>query len=248
MIHLNCPNCGEYISEGNFCTNCGTQITEESAAATSEPHATQTPVENSQEMSQTAASGQTEAKPGLDIAGYYVNLIKKPIKAMESTANDLIPGIITLVIFALLYGAESYYTMNELSGGYMSVSFTMDFLQPFIRFGLILVIAAAITFGALKLTAHELPFQDVFAKYTAFLIPFTLLFAVGFILNIISLPTIPDRLTSLSTSASLIMIPAIIILNSKRKEFDLVYLLIGVFAVTYIVNAYLSKALVSILS
>lgn len=246
---MNCPNCGEYISEGNFCTNCGTQITEESVAASSEPNASQpASVENTQDMSQTVESGQTEAKPSLDITGYYVNLIKKPIKAMESTANDLIPGIITLVVFALLYGAQSYYTMNELSGGYMSVSFTMDFLQPFLRFGLILVIAVAITFGALKLTAHELPFQDVFAKYTAFLIPFTLLYAVGFILNIISLPTIPDQLTSLSSSASLIMIPAIIILNSKRKEFDLVYLLIGVFAVTYIINAFLSQALVSILS
>lgn len=246
---MNCPNCEEYIEEGKFCTNCGTELTVDAATTeTADPVNVEPTQENIQQEPVQSASIEKKEGAGLDIADYYTRLVKKPAQALETTANDLIPGIITLVVFALLIGSESYYLMSELAGGYISPSFTDDFLVPFLRFGLVLVAVVAFTFWGLKFTANELSFQDVFAKYTAFLIPFVLLFALGFILEVINLPSIPNAVMGVSSNAPLLVIPTLIILNSKKKEIDLIYLLVGIFAASYIVRALLLEALTSIFS
>ena len=250
---MNCTICNEYIDEGRFCPNCGTALQEEAAAMTDETLNSPSPIEENthQEPIATNQRVNRSATPKFSfdiIADYYKKLVKKPFTAIEKTENDIIPGIISLIIFALLVGAESYYSMKELSSGFISPSFTSDFLLSFLRFSLILVFVAAITFAALKLTVNESSFKDVFAKYTAFLVPFLLLFAAGFLLELISLPTIPGQLISISLRAPLLVIPAIFILNSKKKEIDLIYLLVGIYTATYIVNVYLVEALTSILS
>lgn len=246
-----CPNCGEYIEEGNFCTNCGTELPEETSdtsavdqSKTASDHAStqHIPAESAPQHVQV-----DEKKDGkLDIANYYARLVKKPAQAIETTANDLIPGLITLIVFALLVGSESYYMMSELSGGYISPSFTDDFLVSTLRFGLVLVAVVAFIFWGLKFTAKELPFQEVFAKYTAYLIPFVLIFALGFILEVINLPSVPSALMGVGSIGPLFVIPTLLILNSKKKEIDLVYLLIGIFAASYIVRVLLLEALMSI--
>lgn len=246
---MNCPNCGVFIEEGKFCTNCGTKLEETTLPRSTDSENTSEPPQETiaQDTDQPAAESVKEKESdGLDIADYYGRLVKKPSQAIEATANDWIPGLITLIVFALLVGSESYYLMNELAGGYISASFSEDFLVPFLRFGLVLVGVVALTFWGLKFTEKELTFQDVFAKYTAFLIPFVLLFALGFILELIKLPTVPTAIMGASTNAPLLVIPALIILNSKKKEFDLVYILIAVFAVSYILRALLFEALMSI--
>lgn len=247
---MNCPNCGVFIEEGKFCTNCGTQLEENILPGSTDPgNISEPPQETiSQDTDQPATESvkEKESGGGLDIADYYGRLVKKPSQAIEATANDLVPGLITLIVFALLVGSESYYLMNELAGGYISASFSEDFLVPFLRFGLVLVGVIALTFWGLKFTEKELTFQDVFAKYTAFLIPFALLFALGFILELIKLPTVPAAIMSVSTNAPLLVIPALIILNNKKKEFDLVYILVAVFAIAYILRALLLEALMPI--
>ena len=252
---MHCTICDEYIEEGKFCPNCGSALQEEAAAITDQTLSSTPPArENNQQEQVGTATNQrayrsTDPKVSFDIiTDYYKKLIKKPHTAIEKTKNDIIPGIISLIIFSLLVGADSYYSMKELSSGFISPSFTSDFLLSFLRFGLILTFVAVITFTALKLTANELPFKDVFAKYTAFLVPFLLLFSAGFILELISLPTIPGSLISISLRAPLLVIPAIIILHSKKKKIDLIYLLVGIYAVAYIVNIYLIEALSSIFS
>ncbi|MBU5467537.1 hypothetical protein KQI49_11975 [Virgibacillus sp. MSJ-26] len=246
---MNCPNCGVFIEEGKFCTNCGTKLEETTLPGSTDSENTSEPPQETiaQDTDQPAAESVKEKESGgLDIADYYGRLVKKPSQAIEATANDWIPGLITLIVFALLVGSESYYLMNELAGGYISASFSEDFLVPFLRFDLVLVGVVALTFWGLKFTEKELTFQDVFAKYTAFLIPFVLLFTLGFILELIKLPTVPTAIMGASTNAPLLVIPALIILNSKKKEFDLVYILIAVFAVAYILRALLFEALMSI--
>src|SRR5690625_4922457 len=188
---MNCPNCGVFIEEGKFCTNCGTKLEETILPGSTDSGNTSEPPRETipQDTDQPATESVREKESGgLDIADYYGRLVKKPSHAIEATANDLVPGLITLIIFALLVGSESYYLMNELAGGYISASFSEDFLVPFLRFGLVLIGVVALTFWGLKFTEKELTFQDVFAKYTAFLIPFVLFFALGFILYLFYFP------------------------------------------------------------
>src|SRR5699024_1264142 len=111
-----------------------------------------------------------------------------------------------------------------------------------------IVAVVALTFWGLKFTEDELSFQDVFAKYTAFLIPFVLLFALGFILEIISLPSFPTAIMGVESNAPLLFIPTLIILNSKKKEYDLLYILISIFALAYIIRVLLMDALSSMFS
>ena|SRR5690625_48909 len=249
---MNCPNCGEYVEEGKFCTNCGTELIAENVSVENQTTsgADEVTQEPAQQQESQSASQTTVAKKsgGVDIADYYTKIIKKPSQAIEATANDIVPGIITLIVFALLVGSESYYLMNELSGGYISASFSDDFLVPLLRFALAIVAVVALTFWGLKFTEDELSFQDVFAKYTAFLIPFVLLFALGFILEVISLPSVPTAIMGVASNAPLLFIPTLIILNSKKKEYDLLYILISIFALAYIIRVLLMDALSSMFS
>src|SRR5699024_8847090 len=121
-----------YVEEGKFCTNCGTELTADNVSVANQTTSgadavTQEPAhqQEGQSASQTTVGKKSG---GVDIADYYPKLIKKPSQTIEATANDIVPGIITLIVFALLVGSESYYLMNELSGGYISASFSDDFL------------------------------------------------------------------------------------------------------------------------
>lgn len=245
---MNCPNCGEYVEEGRFCTNCGTELTAENVSIENQKSDEVSHKPAQQEVQNTSQTAVEEKNGGVDIADYYTRIIKKPSQAIEATANDIIPGIITLIVFALLVGSQSYYLMNEMSGGYISASFSDDFLVPLLRFALVIVAVIALTFWGLKFTEDELSFQDVFAKYTALLIPFVLLFALGFILEVISLPSAPTAIMGVASNAPLLFIPTLIILNSRKKEYDLVYILISIFALAYIIRVLLMDALLSMFS
>src|SRR5699024_244230 len=125
--------------EGKFCPNCGSALQEEAASITDQTLSSKPPAQenNQQEQVGTAtklrAYRSTDPKISFDIiTDYYKKLIKKPHTAIEKTENDIIPGIISLIIFSLLVGAESYYSMKELSSGFISPSFTNDYAVAYI--------------------------------------------------------------------------------------------------------------------
>lgn len=249
-----CPNCGQEITEGKFCTNCGTQLSDDEVAVTSE--LSPSPLQQHPTSDQTGQETQNELveklkNVGANFGHFFITLVKRPSDAKNANSNDFISGIISLVIYALLLALGTYLvfraTIGQVGGmgGMMDgpeLSFSDTFLLPLFEFIILLLVVTGLTFAVAKLSVQTLNFTDVLGKYGAYLIPFLLLYVVGFLVGLMGIPMLAGSLILISLLGALMIAPTFILLEQPAEGFDRIYLLLALYFVAFLICFFLMQS------
>ncbi|WP_099156508.1 DUF6574 domain-containing protein [Virgibacillus ndiopensis] len=252
---MHCPTCGQQTEEGKFCTSCGAQLPNEEYAATADPTVNTVPQvhQSTNQQEQTGSAQQpNEVVEKLKSAGsnfghFFVTLLKNPSEAKKANGNDLISASITIVIFSLLIAFGYHLSLNSMSTGFFggpSFSFFDSFILPFIEFIIMFLIAAALTFGGVKITGQALSFTDVLAKYGGYLTPFLVLYVIGFLLALVGLSSFSGLIILVSVLGTLLIAPTLILLEQPANGFDRVYTLIGIYIVSLLVLGFFIQSFI----
>ena len=149
-----------------------------------------------------------------------------------------------MVIYALIFALGYFFSVKSVGGSVMSklddllggsstsVPFTDGFLWPFLKFAILIAIVIGVTFIVMKLATSDFNFLDTVGKYGAYLMPFTLLLILGYILVLIKLQTVGAIVLFLSFFAVVFIIPTILLMEGKSNGIDRIYLMI----ITHVVN------------
>lgn len=239
-----CSNCGQETEEGKFCTNCGVQLSDDEAAVTSEsPSIPLQQQSGSDQIRQETQNGSTEKLKniGANFGHFFSTLIKRPSEAKNANGNDFISGIIIMVIYALLLALGTYLVFRAVigqAGGVMGgpeLSFFDTFLLPLLEFIILFLVVAGLTFAVCKLSEQSFGFTDVLGKYGAYLIPFLLLYVLGFFVGLLGIPTLAITFILLSMVGILMIAPTFILLEQPAKGFDRIYSLLALYFVAVLV-------------
>jgi len=249
---LQCPSCGQQTEEGKFCTNCGAPLGQNESAATQEPAqdqpqmaqtAQQQPQGNEQATPQAPPNEAVEKIKEIsnNFGNFFLTLVKKPSSAKQANQNDWISSVITMVIYALIFALGYFFTVKSIGGSVMdkfsdfgdilgdsstSVPFTDGFLWPFLKFAILIAIAVGVTFIILKLATSDFNFLDIIGKFGAYLMPFTLLLVLGYVLVLIKLQSVGAIVLFLSFLAIVLVIPTILVMEEKSVGIDRIYLMV----------------------
>lgn len=253
---MQCPSCGQQTEEGKFCTNCGAPLEQNESAATSEsaPNqsqmAQQQPQENEQAAPEAPPNEAVEKVKEIsnNFSNFFLTLVKKPSSAKQANQNDWISSVITMVIYTLIFALGYFFTVKSVGSSVMdkfgglgdllgdtsaaSVPFTDGFLWPFLKFAILIAIAVGVTFVILKLATSDFNFLDIVGKFGAYLMPFTLLLVLGYILVLIKLQSVGAIVLFLSFFAIVLIIPTILLMEEKSMGIDRIYLMV----ISHVVN------------
>lgn len=221
---MTCSKCGAEFTDGKFCPSCGTPVTENlSTESTATEEAASTEQVQSQEFVDNVR--QTSSNFGQ----FFTTLFKNPSAAKQANAGDFISGLISLVILALVVGIRAWILGNDVG-----VEFVDAFLKPFAKTALFLAILTGGLIGASIIAKQDFDPKEIVAKYGAYVIPFTLVFAVGIVLELLDVDHITGTVLALGKMGFYLVAPALVLLTRPSKGIDLIYLiiilgLIGVF-------------------
>lgn len=249
-----CTNCGSPLPENNEAegedqASAPVQSQEQASAVQQAPQSEQT------ETQQQPNEAVEKVKAiGNDFGHFFLTLVKKPSAAKQANQNDWISSVITIAIYAILFAVGVFFTLkiamgsfadalgglDELGGmfgaggmmgGFMesatTVSFVDGMLWPFIKFVILFAVVIAVTFGALKLMKRDVDFLDTLSKYGAYLMLFTLLLILGFLMFFIKLHLAGVFVLFASFLAAVLIIPTILLSEARSNGIDRVYLLLG---------------------
>jgi len=237
-----CPACKQETEPGKFCTNCGATLPNEEVAASTDPieaaegtHQVTTETEQTKSTTKQNEIGEKMKEAATSFGSFFVNIIKKPSRANQVGEKQWISGIISIVLFVLLFSVSM---VIALTNSYIGTSFVDGFLAPFLRLLILFAVMIGLTFGGIKIKGQSNSIMDIIAKYGAYLVPFFALAIVGGLLAIIQLP-FSGILIVLSLIAPVLLIPTFILLEEKSKGFDTIYVLIGLYIIGIVIAGYI---------
>jgi len=177
-----------------------------------------------------------------NFSNFFMTLLKKPSAAKQANKNDWISSVITMVIYALVFALGYFFAAKSLGssvldrfGGFgdffedttsTSIPFTEGFLWPFLKIAIMIALSVAITFIVLKLATSDFNFLDTIGKFGAYLMPFTLLLVLGYILVLIKLHSVGAVILFASFLAIVLIIPTILLMEEKSVGVDRIYLMV----------------------
>ncbi|SHH64295.1 zinc ribbon domain-containing protein [Virgibacillus chiguensis] len=235
-----CPNCEHETKEGKYCTNCGAHIYLEEAAVAEEGESQSDTTLNNGDFSSTVST------VGKHFASFFMHYLKSPHKARFATQQDIIPAIISIVLFALAVTISFYVVVTSQVGNYfLDIGFLDGFIIPFIQYLLLFAFIIILTFISTKLTAQHMTLQETVTKVGIYTIPFILIFLAGILLTWIRIPFF-SVLIPISLLGPVIFIPSFILLESKEKEYgyDRVYVLIAFYFISFVVMSFLLQEMI----
>lgn len=279
---MHCTNCNHYNEGGKFCENCGAKLPVE-VAATSETVG-QSPVQPEYTQQQEPVyhtppqhtgypgSGQPPAQPNVylqnakNVSRLYFNyfgaILKRPYSSIQNIGGEqLVNGIITLVLFSLLAPLMVYFYLGSMARKYFSDSPFMDnvvntnlsfgdfVIKPTLSLVVLSLLIATFCFCAIKLAKINAGYRDVIARFGALLVPFLGLMVIAFVLSILQLEIFSIFLVG-AFLGLLFVAPPLVITSWVKKDargLDAVYGILLTYIATFITLDIIGKAIVNIL-
>ncbi|MNX61800.1 hypothetical protein D3C86_927350 [compost metagenome] len=268
---MQCTNCNHYNEGGKFCENCGAKLPVE-VAATSETVG-QSPVQPEYTQQQEPVyhtppqhagypgSGQSPAQPNVylqnakNVSRLYFNyfgaILKRPFSSIHNIGGEqLINGIITLVLFSLLAPLMVYFNLSSMAREFLSGSPFLDIvIKPTLSLAVLILLIATFCYGAIKLAKINAGYRDVIARFGALLVPFLGLMVIAFVLSILQLEIFSIFLVG-AFLGLLFVAPPLVITSWVKKDargLDAVYGILLTYIATFITLDIIGKAIVKIL-
>lgn len=288
---MQCTNCNHYNEGGKFCENCGAKLPVEVAAAseTVEPSALQPGVQPPgrpedqpgytqqqepayQQHAGYPGSGQSPAQPNVylqnakNVSRLYFNyfgaILKKPFSSIHNIGGEqLVNGIITMVLFSLLAPLMLYFYLSSVARKYFSdspfldnvahpsISFVEVVIKPTLSLAILILLIATFCFGAIKLAKTNAGYRDVIARFGALLVPFLGLMVIAFVLSILQFEIFAIFLVG-AFLGLLFIAPPLLITSWVKKDargLDVVYGVLLTYIATFITLDIMGKAITKIM-
>ncbi|WP_208916645.1 zinc ribbon domain-containing protein [Paenibacillus uliginis] len=214
------------------------------------------PTEHS--SSRQAESESSQLKPYLESAkqnskiyfNYFITGLKSPLRVAQKTGSEqLLNGIISMVIFAILLPLMLYLSLGS-ARGFMRSPFVDIVLKPVFWLALFIFLIAVYTFGAVKLSTNpRVGLKEVIARFGTLLIPFIVIFLVAFLFLLMG-SGIGNLFITIALLGTIFTIPALITLSYKRESpggIDTLYSILLIYAAVFLTIFILGDSLGSML-
>lgn len=195
---MKCNQCGNVNQSGKFCVKCGASLETAAAAAPGDagfpvaaprqpqesPHTYAQPAPPQGPFNQPNPQLQQAKQAANQFANLFVQALKRPLRVSEQTASDqMVSGIISMVLFALLAPLVIYFELRTLMGDDASeIPFGKTVLQPFVMLLIVLAVANVLILFALKLGNVSRGIKEIVARLGAYTIPSVAVLAASFLL------------------------------------------------------------------
>lgn len=196
---MNCLKCGHHNdTDARFCESCGANIQAENGTQPKpvmykeEAAAAQAASTNTGQIGNSQAYIEKTKTVSKLYFSYFLSALKSPVQAAANTGKEnLINGIITIVLFALLIPLMSYFALKSAFSSYGGGWFTPDIsfgavvIKPLFVLLIMLALVVLIIFGAVKLGKSSAGFLDVLARFGTFLVVPTSFFVLALLISLI---------------------------------------------------------------
>ncbi|WP_322420416.1 zinc ribbon domain-containing protein [Jeotgalibacillus haloalkalitolerans] len=254
---MNCVNCGHEQSTGKFCGNCGTEIIKEGFTAQSQHAASAPPPlqEQVQQQHQAAAVSSTP-NPTIEKAkatsisywNYFKQYIKSPSKSLQTGEGEFKNGLISIILFSILFGSMPYLMYQATFGGFggYGPSFFGVFFQSLMFTAAIVFLVITCLFLSNKLFGRQDSYKSVTAIFGAHILLPIIFLAAAVLTTLMSMYTLSVILIVLSVSIVIGSVPLHIIsslMTMKSKTADPLYGFLAYIVLVSIVFAVFSLSI-----
>ncbi|WP_404405058.1 hypothetical protein [Jeotgalibacillus malaysiensis] len=249
---MSCTSCGHEQTSGKFCGNCGSEMVykeetvsqaeqQVAASATAPPP----PLQQQTQQQHQAATVSSAPNPTIEKAkhtsrnylNYIKTFIKNPSHIFNTGEQQFLNGLISLILFTVLFAAMPYLIVRQVAStvgffsfsefsGINAPSFFEVFIQAFFVIAIFLLIVTASLYVVNKGFGREDSFKSIISYYGTHLI-LPILLAAG---SIITLFTSMYRLTTVLLGVSFLLALAMIpfymissLVTKKSKTTDPVF-------------------------
>ncbi|WP_117168148.1 zinc ribbon domain-containing protein [Paraliobacillus sediminis] len=246
---MHCTKCGHPLShEEKFCSNCGKPASDDIAATTETANLEVTAVATS-----TNETNENQFMESVkEISSGYISTLKdavvKPYHASKQVIEaDKTNGLITLILFALLFPLHTYINLLK---GWSTPSFWGAYLLPVLFTSLIFAAFIVIVFGVVKLMKVEkVSLFLITAKFGLLMILPTAAMLIAVFSSLISATFLGVMLSSFSLM--LVSIAAIVSVfsassqPSNDKGLDIYYSILLMFIAMSVVISVLGASIIA---
>lgn len=177
-------------------------------------------------VSGQSGSAGDKLKPYVDTAressklyfDFFAKSLKNPVGvAQRIGANQMVNGIISIVLFALLLPLVIYIIAVQ-SAFRRDLPFFDIVIKPMFWIVLVLLLISVYIFGAVKLsTKSSVDLREVIARFGALLVPFIVLVLIGFVFILME-SRLGAAFYSLAMIGAIFTVPAVIIMSYKKDS------------------------------
>lgn len=191
---MNCIECGKNNQDGaKFCEGCGTKLVSQEENVVGTAAYKEVAATTASQNPSAVGNGQVYIEKGKVISrlyfSYFMSVLKKPVETSEKIdKNELINGIITIALFALMIPLMTYFGLKSaVQNSFYTpeISFSAVVIKPFFSLFIFIALVGVIIFGAVKLGKSSAGILDVIARLGAFLVVPTALLAVALVISLI---------------------------------------------------------------
>ncbi|HLR81144.1 MAG TPA: zinc ribbon domain-containing protein [Bacillota bacterium] len=179
---------------------------------------------------------------------FFLPILKRPSHARNVSAKQTPSGIVTLVIFSLIIALGTYLMLRSLDPFLYELTFVDHFLIPALQFLVLFAAMATVSFFGVKMTSGEGSYATVFTKYSAYTVPFLLVYIAGIIFELIKFPSAAALFILISMLGVIFAIPTFILFERHENGFDRVYVLIGIYIVGLLIFGLLGESVLNMMS
>lgn len=150
---------------------------------------------------------------------YFVKGLKSPLAVTHKTGSEqLLNGIISMVIFAILFPLMIYLSVGSEARNFFSSSPFVDFaLKPAFWLAVFMLLIAVYTFGAVKISTNpKADLKEIIARFGTMLIPFIVISLIAFLFILMG-SSIGGAFLSIALVGGIFTIPALITMSYKRE-------------------------------
>lgn len=233
---------------------------QQETAAGNPPHVFTTPQRPQTSSAGTVGGENSQPNPYLESAkqnskiyfDYFVKGLKSPLAVTQKTGSEqLLNGIISMVIFAILFPFMIYLSIGSEARNFISSNPFVDIvLKPAFWLAVFMFLITVYTFGAVKLSTNpKADLKEIIARFGTLLIPFIVISLIAFLFMLLG-SSIGGAFLSIALVGGIFTIPALITMSYKRDGFgglDTLYAILLIYVAIFLTMLIIGDSLGSML-
>ncbi|MBB6454615.1 DNA-directed RNA polymerase subunit RPC12/RpoP [Salirhabdus euzebyi] len=198
-MDLICSQCNHKQTEGNFCEECGGKlVVNPNPPVASEPSINEDHVQVNMSSGGVATVSRSPVKTENVFSNYFSNFVtlaKNPTKAFKAGEGDFATGLISLALFAVVFGFTIYSFLDSIISDHLGSSFipleqiSVPFFEVFSRVAFFALVFLAIGFISMlvmvKIAKSPLTAKTLISQFSGLVVPFTVVNVIALILTYI---------------------------------------------------------------
>lgn len=228
-MHIVCSNCGHEQEGGNFCGTCGNRF--EKVLLRTERNTTST---------------LQQVEPNIHIENlkkyrsYFIQQLKKPSIAFQQGEKDFTKGLISILLFAMLYAMSLYLLVHSNFRG-DSINFFPFFCHILLLTFLLFAISIFSLYVINCFMGSSFSFKAIIGFYGGHLSPLLLSISLSLLLMVINSYTYGNIVLVISFIIAVFILPLYLVsylVSKNTNEIDPLYgfiLYVAVFVLLFII-------------